>query len=157
MLPRLLPLFHVQLLECGKDIEAAREGWEWNLLFHHRTISLWVEATKIWQFSSQRALCSHLLWKWIWGWQIFELKLIWSPFLLQSLKKEEWVDRSFLSLTFWTFSLIFFFLVSFPLTWQLFFFPYDVVNTVNQQVPQGQYVVSDTRCPALHDCDLEWR
>ena len=24
-----------------------------------------------------------------------------------------------------------------------------------QQVAQGQYVVSDTRCPALHDCDIE--
>ena len=25
----------------------------------------------------------------------------------------------------------------------------------NQQVAQGQYVVSDTRCPALSDCELE--
>ena len=24
-----------------------------------------------------------------------------------------------------------------------------------EQVAQGQYVVSDTRCPALHDCELE--
>ena len=24
-----------------------------------------------------------------------------------------------------------------------------------EQVAQGQYV-SDTRCPALHDCELEW-
>ena len=24
-----------------------------------------------------------------------------------------------------------------------------------QQVAQGQYVVSDTRCPALSDCELE--
>ena len=24
-----------------------------------------------------------------------------------------------------------------------------------KQVAQGQYVVSDTRCPALHDCDME--
>ena len=26
----------------------------------------------------------------------------------------------------------------------------------NKQVAQGQYVVSDTRCPALSDCELEW-
>ena len=26
---------------------------------------------------------------------------------------------------------------------------------LGQQVAQGQYVVSDTRCPALHDCELE--
>ena len=25
-----------------------------------------------------------------------------------------------------------------------------------EQVAQGQYVVSDTRCPALSDCELEW-
>ena len=24
-----------------------------------------------------------------------------------------------------------------------------------KQVAPGQYVVSDTRCPALHDCELE--
>ena len=24
-----------------------------------------------------------------------------------------------------------------------------------EQVAQGQYVVSDTRCPALHDCEME--
>ena len=24
-----------------------------------------------------------------------------------------------------------------------------------KQVAQGQYVVSDTRCPALHDCEME--
>ena len=24
-------------------------------------------------------------------------------------------------------------------------------------VIEGQYVVSNTHCPALHDCDLEWR
>ena len=24
-----------------------------------------------------------------------------------------------------------------------------------EQVAQGQYVVSDTRCPALHDCEFE--
>ena len=24
-----------------------------------------------------------------------------------------------------------------------------------EQVAQGQYVVSDTRCPALHDCEVE--
>ena len=28
-------------------------------------------------------------------------------------------------------------------------------QTTAQQVAQGQYVVSDTRCPALHDCELE--
>ena len=25
-----------------------------------------------------------------------------------------------------------------------------------EQVAQGQYVVSDTRCPALHNCELDW-
>ena len=25
-----------------------------------------------------------------------------------------------------------------------------------KQVAQGQYVVSDTRCPAVHDCKFEW-
>ena len=25
-----------------------------------------------------------------------------------------------------------------------------------EQVAQGQYVVSDTRCPALHGCESEW-
>ena len=25
----------------------------------------------------------------------------------------------------------------------------------SEQVAQGQYVVSDIRCPALHDCELE--
>ena len=25
-----------------------------------------------------------------------------------------------------------------------------------KQVAQGQYVVSDTRCPALSDCKMEW-
>ena len=25
-----------------------------------------------------------------------------------------------------------------------------------EQVAHGQYVVSDTRCPVLHDCKLEW-
>ena len=37
----------------------------------------------------------------------------------------------------------------------VFFFLFDVVNAVNQQVAQGQYVVSDTCCPALHDCELK--
>ena len=27
--------------------------------------------------------------------------------------------------------------------------------TLKEQVAQGQYVVSDTRCPALHGCKLE--
>ena len=27
---------------------------------------------------------------------------------------------------------------------------------MKKQVAQGQYVVSDTRCPALHDCKFEW-
>ena len=30
-----------------------------------------------------------------------------------------------------------------------------VSNTQYVPVAQGQYVVSDTRCPALHDCGLE--
>ena len=29
-------------------------------------------------------------------------------------------------------------------------------NLQSWQVAQGQYVVSDTRCPALHDCELVW-
>ena len=29
-------------------------------------------------------------------------------------------------------------------------------QTRKKQVAQGQYVVSDTRCPALHDFELEW-
>ena len=28
-------------------------------------------------------------------------------------------------------------------------------NMNGKQVAQGQYVVSDTRCPALSDCELE--
>ena len=28
-------------------------------------------------------------------------------------------------------------------------------QTRHKQVAQGQYVVSDTRCPALSDCELE--
>ena len=30
------------------------------------------------------------------------------------------------------------------------------VTNMNKQVAQGQYVVSDTRCPAFHDCELDW-
>ena len=31
----------------------------------------------------------------------------------------------------------------------------EVSDQTNEQVAQGQYVVSDTRCPALSDCELE--
>ena len=27
---------------------------------------------------------------------------------------------------------------------------------IQKQVAQGQYVVSDTHCPALHDFEFEW-
>ena len=30
------------------------------------------------------------------------------------------------------------------------------MNFKCKQVTQGQYVVSDTRCPALHDSELKW-
>ena len=32
----------------------------------------------------------------------------------------------------------------------------SLAEVVMQQVAQGQYVVSDNRCPALLDCELEW-
>ena len=32
----------------------------------------------------------------------------------------------------------------------------DIGAHYKKKVAQGQYVVSDTRCPALHDCKLEW-
>ena len=31
----------------------------------------------------------------------------------------------------------------------------NLVNNKGKQVAQGQYVVSDTRCPALSDCEFE--
>ena len=32
---------------------------------------------------------------------------------------------------------------------------FSLPKTILKQVAQGQYVVSDTRCPALSDCELE--
>ena len=29
------------------------------------------------------------------------------------------------------------------------------IHARHEQVAQGQYVISDARCPALHDCELE--
>ena len=29
-----------------------------------------------------------------------------------------------------------------------------LIRNQEEQVAQGQYVVSDTRCPALHDCEI---
>ena len=31
---------------------------------------------------------------------------------------------------------------------------YAELSVSYEQVAQGQYVVSDTRCPALHDCEF---
>ena len=42
---------------------------------------------------------------------------------------------------------------SFPF-WQLI--RNEHIKMIIQQVAQRQYVVSDTRCPALHDCEWEW-
>ena len=34
--------------------------------------------------------------------------------------------------------------------------PLTELRATEKQVAQGQYVVSDTRCPALHRCNSEW-